>query len=137
MRTGKVAVGLAAIVVVSGLAFAFVRQGSVEADSRPSPTMTSAAAVVEVDDLAANPDGVKGEVRLRAAVAKVNKAKGVFAAIDAREFESCGCIDCAKHYLPVRYAGDLPAVKAVVEVTGEVVRTDKGLVFEATRLETK
>ena len=137
MRTGKVAVGVAAVVVVSGLAFAFVRQGSAEADSRPSLATPSGAAVVEVDDLATNPAGFKGEVRLRAAVAKVNKAKGVFAAIDAREFESCGCIDCAKHYLPVHFAGDLPAVKTVVELTGEVVRTEKGLVFEAKRLEAK
>ncbi|MBX9625548.1 MAG: hypothetical protein K2X82_17205 [Gemmataceae bacterium] len=137
MRTGNLAVGVAAVVVVSGLAFAFVRQGSAEADSRSSPAGMSGAAAAEVDDLATNPDGFKGEVRLRAAVAKVNKAKGVFAAIDAREFESCGCIDCAKHYLPVRYAGELPTVKSVVELTGEVVRTDKGLVFEAKRLEAK
>ena len=136
MRTGKIAVSLAAVAVVFGLAFAFVRPGSVRADSRPSPA--AAAAVVEVDDLVANPDGVKGEVRLRAVVAKVNKAKGVFAVIDAREFKSCGgSIDCAKHYLPVRYAGDLPAVKTVVVVIGEVVRTDKGFVFEARRLEAR
>lgn len=139
MKSGKVAVGLAAVVVISGLAFAFVREGSAEGEARPpaAPTASAGAGVVQVDDLAENPDAFRGEIRLRAAVARVKKAEGVFAGIDAREFEECGSVTCAKHYLPVRYGGDLPAVKTVVELVGEVVHTDKGLVFEAKRLEAR
>lgn len=137
MRTGRVAVGLAALVVVSGLTFAFVRPGSAETGTPAAGAAASRTGPAQVDDLAENPDAYRGEIRLRAAVAKVNKAQGVFAAIDAREFEECGSITCAKHYLPVKYAGDLPAVKTVVELVGEVARTDKGLVFEAKRLEAR
>lgn len=139
MKSGHIAVGVAAIVLVLGISNAFMRagEGVAVADETPPKVETKAAPPVEVDDLAESPDKYMGEISLKAAVARVSKSKGVFSVIDAREFEACGEVDCAKHYLPVKFVGVLPKPETVVLLTGQVVKTDKGLVFEAKRVEAK
>ena len=139
MKSGHIAVGIAAVVLVAGIGNAFMRagQGVAVAEENPPKVETKAVPSVEVDDLAESPDKFKGEISLKAAVARVSKSKGVFSVIDAREFEACGEVDCAKHYLPVTFSGELPKPETVVLLTGQVVKTDKGLVFEAKRVEAK
>lgn len=157
MKSGTIAVALAGFVVVTGIAYAFA------ADNRPSNAVSDAVAAkepccseeggaatcedatatcepktgeaVHVDDLAAKPEGYKGEIVLKAAVARVSKSKDVFAAIDYREFKKCHELDCAKHYLPVKFSGDIPKPETLVQMTGQVVKGEKGLVFEAKKLE--
>lgn len=135
MKSGAVTVCFAALVTASGIAVAFVRDGG--ASPTVAEAQTAAGASVEVDDLADHPERYAGEVTLRAAVARVNRSKGVVSVIDAREFESCGSVDCAKHYVPVKLDGPLPEPKTVVTLVGRVTRTERGLVFEASRLEAK
>ncbi len=134
MRSGTTTVLLAGLVTVSGIAFAFVRGGV------PSPVAEAQAATgagVEVDDLADHPELYSGEVILRAAVARVNRSKGLLSVIDAREFESCGEVNCARHYLPVKIDGPLPDPKTVVTLTGRIAHSEEGLVFEASRVEVR
>lgn len=139
MKSGKIAVALAAVVVVAGIAYAFLREKGAFAESRGEPASASSAlaGVVQVDDLADSPEKYQGEIVLKAVVARVNKSKGVLSVIDFREFEACGEVGCARNYLPVKVEGELPEPKTVVELAGEVVRTEKGLVFQAKRLEAK
>jgi hypothetical protein len=137
MKSGTIAVTLAGFVLVAGIAYAFVRDsGDAAADETAAPVRLEPLAVaVHVDDLADNPEKFKGEIVLRAVVSAVKKSDGVFAVIDSREFESCGVLTCAKNNLPVKFAGKLPEPKTVVEITGEVVKSDKGLVFDAKRVD--
>lgn len=139
MKSGKIAVALAVVVVVAGIAYAFVRDMGALADSgvEPAPASSASAGMVHVDDLADHPDQYEGEIVLKGVVARVNKAKGALSVIDFREFEECQQLACAKNYLPVTVEGEIPAPEAVVILTGQVVRTDKGLVFEAKRMEAK
>lgn len=142
MKSGNIAVTLAVVVIFSGIAQAFLSDKGTVANAQVSPPVkaepkASPAAAVQVDDLAESPDKFKGEINLKAAVARVSKGKGLFSVIDAREFEACGEVTCAKHYLPVKFAGELPKTETVIFITGEVVKTEKGLMFEAKRVDAK
>lgn len=139
MKSGRVAVTLAAIIVVAGTAYAFLRDTGAVANSevQSAPASTLIADVVHVDDLAEHPEKYEGEIVLKAVVARVSKAKGALSVIDFREFEECHQVACAKNYLPVKVESEIPAPETVVILTGQVVRTEKGLVFEAKRLEAK
>ena len=142
MKSGRIIIALAGIVLLTGLVYAFtfghreqvLYMLELPADAKAE---SQAAAVVHVDELAEAPGQFPGEIILKAAVARVNQSQGVFSVIDFREFERCGEVTCARHYLPVTFAGPLPESKTVVEITGQVVRTDKGLVFRATQMDVK
>jgi hypothetical protein len=140
VKTGTIAVVLAGFVAVAGIAFAFLRdQPEVvvqEQVSAAQPTVVNE--LVQVDALAENPDRFNGEIVLRAAVAGVNEAEKVFGVIDAREFESCGRVDCCeKDILPVKFAGEFPKPMTIVRITGRVSRNEKGLIFDARRVESE
>lgn len=135
MKSGTIAVTLAGLVVVAGIAYAFVRKAGDRAIDETPVKSELYGKAVDVDDLGDNPEKFKGEIVLRAVVSAVKESEGVFGVIDSREYESCGVLTCAKHNLPVKFDGELPARRTVVEITGEVIRDDKGLVFAARRVD--
>ena len=154
MKSGNIVVALAGIVVVFGIAYAFANDKELAAASSSAavtepccsneggspacgddPAKCEPKAVVQVDDLVEKPENYKGEIVLKAAVARVSKTKGVFSAIDYREFKKCNELECAKHYLPVKFSGEIPKLETLVQMTGQVVKGEKGLVFEAKKLE--
>ncbi len=137
MKSGIIVVVLAGGVVVAGITYSFVRKNDKPLD-KPTPaavTPNESSKVVHVDELAKSPEGFRGEFVLRGVVAGVRKDQGVFGVIDSREFESCGVLTCAANTIPVKFDGALPAPKTIVEITGRVVRGDRGLVIEAKRVE--
>jgi hypothetical protein len=137
MKSGIVVVVLASVIVVAGITYSFIRKNDKPLDT-PVPvavTPNGSSKVVSVDELAKNPEGLRGEFVLRGVVAGVRKDQGVFAVIDSREFESCGVLTCAANTIPVKFDGVLPAPKTIVEITGRVVRGDGGLVIRAKRVE--
>ena len=138
MRTGTIVVALAGLVVVAGIAYSFTRQMDQSTAAGPPVAANSitSSRIVHVDELAETPEDFKGEITLRAAVAAVNESEGVFGVIDAREFESCGQLDCCERtVLPIKFAGDLPEPRTVVEITGWVVQSELGLVIDADHIE--
>lgn len=138
MNTGRIAVVFAAIIVVAGITCAFVRQdssGATRATSKSPPREVSTE-IIHVDDLAQRLGAYQGELTLSAVVAGVNQSEGVISVIDSREFETCGTLDCARNYIPVKMSGELPKPKTRLQITGRIARTNKGLVFESGRVET-
>lgn len=136
MKTGTIAVSLAAVVVVAGIGYAFFQQQDTAlAESAESQTIAnngdSVETLVHVDDLAAKPESQTGEFVLKAVVAKVNAEAGVISVIDSREFEHCGELTCAKNYLPVKVAGELPEPATKLLITGQLVRDKNGLAIHA------
>lgn len=131
MKSGIIAVILAGIVVVGGITYAFQRTGDRPVDGVVTVTPGKLSEVVNVDDLANKPEDFKGEFVLRGAVAGVSKTDGVFAVVDSREFESCGVLTCALNTIPVRFNGELPEPKTIVEITGRVIRGENGLIINA------
>jgi hypothetical protein len=140
MKSGPVVLGLAVVVIVGGVGYGFVREQEPAVAEKVTTSEKASIVevvesepknVVEVDDLAAKPEDFSGEVVLKGVVAGVNKETSVFGIIDAREFEECGVLTCPKNLVPVKFDGKIPAVKTIVNITGEILRNDKGLVFEA------
>lgn len=129
MKGGSLVLGLAVVVIVGGIGYGFVREQKPAVAQKVATS--EKASIVEVDDLAAKPEDFSGQVVLKGVVAGVDKKASIFGVIDAREFEECGVMTCAKHIIPVKFSGDLPAVKTEVNITGEIGRGDDGLVFEA------
>lgn len=138
MVNGRFVVAVAAVVVVVGISAAFIREDTRRTDKEPVPMSDHTElgpSVVQVDDLAKAPENHQGEVLLRGVVSGVNEAESVFAVIDAREFEACGVLTCAAYVIPVVFSGELPKPKSSVEITGKVVRGEKGMAFEAKTVE--
>lgn len=135
MKTGTIAVSLAAVVVVAGLSYAFLhRQDTALAQSQFVASSEDAnETFVHVDDLAAKPESHRGDgvFVLKAVVARVNAEAGVISVIDSREFEHCGELTCAKNYLPVKVEGDLPKPATKLLITGQLVRDKNGLSIHA------
>ncbi len=136
MKSGHIVLVLAGAVVVVGIAYAFMRDGAGFPVQRAAAESQAAVRkVVHVDELAAKPEEFNGEFVLRGVVAGVKESEGVISVIDSREYESCGVLTCAENYLPVKLTGKLPQPKTVVELTGRIVKSDKGLLFEASDLD--
>lgn len=136
IKTGHIAVGLSAILVVLGVGHAFLYQSNTaQAQSEQTATAEEQPlGYIHVDELAKDPHAYPGEIVLRAVVAKSNESEGVVSVIDSREFESCGQLKCAENYLPVKISGTLPEPKTLLLITGQVIRDKHGLVFQATQV---
>jgi hypothetical protein len=137
MKVGRVAVAVAGLITVTGIGWAFVHGGGeIAAEPQASTAKEETkTAIVQVDELAERPSEHAGEITLRGVVARVSEDAGLFSVIDSREFESCGTVTCAEHYLPVKFSGEIPKPKTVVQIIGRTVKTEKGFVFEAERLD--
>ncbi len=133
MKSGIIAVVLAGIVVIGGIAYAFQHTGDRPVDKVVAVTakQRGLSEVVQVDDLAKNPEAFQEVFVLRGAVAGVRKTDGIFAVVDSREFESCGVLTCAINTIPVKFDGELPKPRTIVEITGRVVQGAKGLIINA------
>jgi hypothetical protein len=140
MKSAPIILTLAALVIVGGIGYGFLRDQEsgrtqeLAASEKPSALDAVEAKnrpVIEIDDFVAKPESFSGEIVLKAVVAGVTEDASVFGVIDAREFEECGVLSCAKNVVPVKFNGEIPALETIVNITGEVVRRDEGLVFEA------
>lgn len=91
--------------------------------------------VAGVDEFMKNVDANRGEVLVEGVVSAVEATDRRVALIDSAEFEHCGVVTCAENTLPVRWAGELPAVKERVRVRGKVEEEGGKLVFVAASAE--
>ncbi len=137
MKSGIITVVLAGIVVVVGITYSFIRKNgnTVDRGTTVAAGPNELSGVVHVDDLAQSPEDFQGEFVLRGVVAGVRKTEGIFAIIDSREFESCGVLTCAPNTIPVKFDGEIPNPKTMVDITGRVDRSEKGLIIDAKRVE--
>lgn len=151
MKSGNIVVALAGFVIVLGIGYAFVTDHRSSAAAISTVTANEPCCseegeagavcepktdgIIQVDDLAAEPENYQGDLVLKAAVVRVNEAEGIFAVLDYREFKQCRVLDCAKRYLPVKFSGDIPGPETLVQMTGQVVEGEKGLIFKAKTLE--
>ena len=137
MKSGIIVVVLAGVVILAGITYSFIRKNDnlVEKAAAITVTPNASSKAVHVDELAKSPEGFRSEFVLCGVVAGVSRGDGVFAVIDSREFESCGVLTCDANTIPVKFDGDMPAPKTIVEITGRVVRGEKGLIIDAKRVE--
>ena len=103
----------------------------------PTEQVTGSAAneVLGVDHYMRHVDQYPGEVQVKGVVSMASGDDHTLALIDVDEFQRCGRLTCAQLALPVRWAGPMPSVQEVVQVTGEVQRDAGKLVFSAQLVE--
>ncbi|TCV79195.1 hypothetical protein [Sulfurirhabdus autotrophica] len=100
-------------------------------DSRPLPP-----GVLNVQDIAADPKGYKGEIVVRGVLAKYGQSDPhLFAIVDTREAKACKSTGCANFYLPVKLDGVLPKEWEELEIRGRLVDTPKMLFLQAKAIE--
>ena len=94
----------------------------------PAPAVTPfpKAEGLDVASVFSDPFAYKGEVKVRGAVMDADPAKKLFNVIDYREYRACRAVNCAKEWVTVEFAGKLPAVASVVEITGSIEKNPAG-----------
>lgn len=114
MKRTSVILGVILIAAV-GVGFALDERST----SVPPVVAEVPLAAVGVDEYMRHPEAHPGRVRVQGVVSTVQADGKLVTLIDRHEFDKCGVVSCAALSLPVRWAGAMPQIKAVVEVTGQ------------------
>lgn len=93
------------------------------------------SAVLGVEEFMREVDNHPGQVRLEGVVSAVAAEEQALTLIDTAELEQCGVVTCAPLSLPVQWSGEMPAVRDVVMLRGEVAESGGKLFFLASSLE--
>lgn len=92
-------------------------------------------AALGVDEFMRNADPHRRTVSVVGVVSGASADKQVLALIDTKEFAECGTTECASLTLPVRWTGQMPAVRKTVRVEGAVQESAGKLLFVASALQ--
>lgn len=108
-------------------------RGGLDGDSPTAQASISnpSQRVVGVEDLVRNVDSYTAEVLVEGIVSAVAPEEKRVAVIDVAEYEHCGVTSCAAYTLPVRWAGELPAVAERVRIRGRVATEGGKFLFVA------
>ena len=87
--------------------------------------------ILDVDNVVVDPSAYSGKIVLKGAVSFVYPEEKSFSVIDVKEFASCGVVTCAINHLTVSYSKQLPKVKDIVEITGELIKDDGKYILNA------
>jgi hypothetical protein len=121
---------LLAAVAMGGVAILFFGPRENRRAPKQEPVDTVERAVLSVDDVATRPDQYKRRIAVRGVVSFVSVKDRVAVLISESEFATCGTV-CPNVVLPVQWRGELPTVTDHVVVQGEIQKTERGFVFNA------
>ena len=127
------AVGIAA--VGGALFFWQSRTSPIESPTQDPAQHATSEAVLGVEEFMREVDNHPGQVRLEGVVSAVAAEERALTLIDIAELERCGVVTCASLSLPVQWDGEMPAVRDVVVLKGEVAEYEGKLFFLAHSLE--
>jgi len=88
-----------------------------------------------VDQLMKEPEKHPGALVVEGVVKTASKRDQTLALIDVEEYRKCKVVTCSLLALPVRWAGEMPAVLDIVRVEGEVTTVSGKMMFAARKLE--
>lgn len=88
-----------------------------------------------VDQLMKEPEKHPGALVVEGVVKTASKKDQTLALIDVEEYRKCKVVTCSLLALPVRWAGEMPAVLDIVRVEGEVATVNGKMLFAARKLE--
>jgi hypothetical protein len=100
----------------------------------PAAPQTPVAAL-GVDLLMREPEKHPGTLVVEGVVKTASKKEQPLALIDVEEYRKCRVVTCALLALPVRWAGEMPAVLDIIRVEGEVTTVNGKMLFAARKLE--
>jgi hypothetical protein len=90
---------------------------------------------VEVDDLLKAPEKHQGALRVRGVVRKVFAKEQRLGLLDAQYADCCSTPCESEKLLPVVWTGEMPRVRALVLISGEIQRRDGKMEFVAKGIE--
>ncbi|HEY6000669.1 MAG TPA: hypothetical protein VI078_15385 [bacterium] len=136
MRNGFI-VALATVLILSLPLAAGAAPSSPPAQAPPSGVAGTAGErpLVEVDDLLKAPEKHQGALRVRGMVRKVFAKEQRLGLLDARYANCCSTPCETEKLLPVAWAGEMPRVRALVLISGDIQRRDGKMEFVATGIE--
>lgn len=88
-----------------------------------------------IDQLMKEPEKHPGALVVEGVVKTASKKDQSLALIDVDEYRKCKVVTCSLLALPVRWAGEMPAVLDIVRVEGEVTTVNGKMLFAAKKLE--
>lgn len=93
----------------------------------------SKSEILTLEDVLNNPtEYLNQEVTIQGIVSQTNSDRQQFSIIGEKEFDKCGIDKCnANDQLPIRFKDNFPKVSDKVEVSGQIIKTEKGFVYEA------
>jgi hypothetical protein len=106
-----------------------------ETGSGAAASMPAAVKPLGVDQLMKEPEKHSGALVVEGVVKTASKTDQSLALIDVEEYRKCRMVTCSLLALPVRWAGEMPAVLDVVRVEGEVTTVNGKMLFAARKLE--
>jgi len=92
-------------------------------------------AALGVDQLMKEPEKHLGALVVEGVVKTASKKDQTLSLIDLEEYRKCRVVTCSLLALPVRWAGEMPAVLDIVRVEGEVTSVNGKMLFAARKLE--
>ncbi len=87
-----------------------------------------------VDQFMREPEKHTGTLVVEGVVKTASKKDQTLALIDVEEYRKCRVVTCSQLALPVRWAGEMPAVLDIVRVEGEVTTVNGKMLFAARKL---
>jgi hypothetical protein len=135
MNRGVVVAAIGVAVVGGALLFWQSRTSRVESSAKDVAQPATSKAVLGVEEFMREVDNYPGQVRLEGVVSAVAAEERALTLIDVAELERCGVVTCAPLSLPVQWNGEMPAVRDVVLLKGEVSESEGKLFFLAHSLE--
>ena len=143
LTSGTLAVLAAVIISISGIAYSFAsKSGAAEkqtsdlSEGLENPSSRIGAPTVSVRSIAKEPEAFIEPFLLDGVVAGINEKEKIFGVIDTEEFATCNVLTCAEAIIPVKYEGKPPAPKTRVHITGKLVASDRGYLFDAEHVAT-
>lgn len=131
MKKGFILLAAAGFVIISGISYSIAARNDKAGGTAPQSASASTHKIINVNDLAANPAAFQGNIILRGVVAGINNSQKIFGVIDVNEFKNCGTLLCSHSTLPVKYTGNPPKLKSIVNIIGRLTKNNKGMIIEA------
>lgn len=107
----------------------------VQAGPAPAAAPQTPVPVLGVDQLMKEPEKHPGALVVEGVVKTASRKNQSLALIDVEEYRKCKVVTCSLLALPVRWAGDMPAVLDIVRVEGEVTTVGGKMLFSGHKLE--
>lgn len=106
----------------------------VDAGQTPPAAQQTATPALGVNQLMKAPEKHPGALMVEGVVKTASQKDQTLALIDVEEYRKCKVVTCSLLALPVRWAGEMPAVLDIVQVEGEVTTVNGKMLFAARKL---
>lgn len=107
----------------------------IEAEPAAPVVPQTPVAALGVDQLMKEPEKHLGALVVEGVVKTTSKKDQSLALVDVEEYRKCKVVTCSLLALPVRWAGEMPAVLDIVRVEGKVTTVNGKMLFAARKLE--